>query len=85
MKKLLLIAAVAVMGSSAYAQEFRFGPKAGFAMSTLKLMKIKILREKEIWIPNTLSTLEVWQNTRSMIISDFRLKFYILHLEQRKN
>lgn len=37
MKKLLLIAAVAVMGSSAYAQEFRFGPKAGFAMSTLKI------------------------------------------------
>lgn len=37
MKRLLLIAAVAVMGSSAYAQEFRFGPKAGFAMSTLKI------------------------------------------------
>ncbi|KIC63884.1 porin family protein [Chryseobacterium taiwanense] len=37
MKKLLLIAAVAVMGSSAYAQEFRFGPKAGFAMSTMKI------------------------------------------------
>ncbi len=37
MKKLLLIAAVAAMGSSAYAQEFRFGPKTGFAMSTLKI------------------------------------------------
>lgn len=37
MKKLLLIAAVAVMGSSAYAQEFRFGPKVGFAMSTMKI------------------------------------------------
>jgi hypothetical protein len=37
MKRLLLIAAVAVMGSSAYAQEFRFGPKVGFAMSTMKI------------------------------------------------
>jgi len=37
MKKNLLIAAIAVMGSSVYAQEFRFGPKAGFAMSTLKI------------------------------------------------
>ncbi|MCA6066139.1 PorT family protein [Chryseobacterium sp. RG1] len=37
MKKLLLIAAVAVMGSSVYAQEFRFGPKVGFAMSTMKI------------------------------------------------
>jgi len=37
MKKLLLIAAVAVMGSSAYAQEFKFGPKVGFAMSTMKI------------------------------------------------
>ncbi|MGH1517394.1 porin family protein [Chryseobacterium sp. JK1] len=37
MKKLLLVAAVAVMGISANAQEFRFGPKAGFAMSTIKL------------------------------------------------
>ncbi|WP_426478786.1 porin family protein [Chryseobacterium sp. CBSDS_008] len=37
MKKLLLIAAVAAMGISANAQEFRFGPKAGFAMSTIKL------------------------------------------------
>ncbi|MBP1163690.1 hypothetical protein JOE44_000574 [Chryseobacterium sp. PvR013] len=37
MKKLLLMAAVAVMGISANAQEFRFGPKAGFAMSTIKL------------------------------------------------
>ncbi|WP_426278048.1 porin family protein [Chryseobacterium sp. S-02] len=37
MKKFLLIAAIAVMGSSVYAQEFRFGPKAGFAMSTLKI------------------------------------------------
>lgn len=37
MKKLLLIAAVAVLGVSANAQEFRFGPKAGFAMSTIKL------------------------------------------------
>jgi hypothetical protein len=37
MKKMLLLAAVAVMGMSANAQEFRFGPKAGFAMSTLKV------------------------------------------------
>ncbi|MBV8327620.1 porin family protein [Chryseobacterium sp.] len=37
MKKLLLIAAVAVMGISAQAQEFRFGPKAGYSYSTLKL------------------------------------------------
>ncbi len=37
MKRLLLIAAIAAMGSSAYAQEFRFGPKAGFAMSTMKI------------------------------------------------
>lgn len=37
MRKLLLIAAVAVMGSSVYAQEFRFGPKVGFAMSTMKI------------------------------------------------
>lgn len=37
MKKLLLTAAVAVLGISANAQEFRFGPKVGFAMSTIKL------------------------------------------------
>jgi len=37
MKKFLLLAAVAVIGMSAKAQEFRFGPKAGFAMSTLKI------------------------------------------------
>jgi opacity protein-like surface antigen len=37
MKKLLLLAAVAVMGMSVEAQEFRFGPKAGFAMSTIKV------------------------------------------------
>ncbi|MCW3161837.1 porin family protein [Chryseobacterium oryctis] len=37
MKKVLLIAAVAIMGISAKAQEFRFGPKAGFAMSTIKI------------------------------------------------
>ncbi|AKK74368.1 hypothetical protein HX13_09640 [Chryseobacterium sp. P1-3] len=36
MKKLLLIAAVAVMGITANAQEFRFGPKAGYSYSTLK-------------------------------------------------
>ncbi|WP_175622969.1 porin family protein [Chryseobacterium schmidteae] len=37
MKKLLLIASVAVMGITVKSQEFRFGPKAGFAMSTLKI------------------------------------------------
>lgn len=37
MKKFLLLTAVAVIGMSAKAQEFRFGPKAGFAMSTLKI------------------------------------------------
>lgn len=37
MKKILLVAAVAVMGISANAQEFRFGPKAGISMSTLKI------------------------------------------------
>ncbi|QIY89790.1 porin family protein [Chryseobacterium gallinarum] len=37
MKKLLLIAAVAVMGITANAQEFRFGPKAGYSYSTLKV------------------------------------------------
>lgn len=37
MKKLLLIASVAVMGAAVKAQEFRFGPKAGFAMSTMKI------------------------------------------------
>ena len=31
------MAAVAVMGMSVNAQEFRFGPKAGFAMSTIKV------------------------------------------------
>ncbi|KMQ67262.1 hypothetical protein ACM39_14010 [Chryseobacterium sp. FH2] len=36
MKKVMLIAAVAVMGISANAQEFRFGPKAGYSFSTLK-------------------------------------------------
>lgn len=36
MKKLLLVAALAVMGISANAQELRFGPKAGYSMSTLK-------------------------------------------------
>lgn len=37
MKKILLIASVVIMGITAKAQEFRFGPKAGFAMSTLKI------------------------------------------------
>ncbi|SDI64627.1 Outer membrane protein beta-barrel domain-containing protein [Chryseobacterium taeanense] len=37
MKKFLLLASFAVMGMSVNAQEFRFGPKAGFAMSTLKI------------------------------------------------
>lgn len=37
MKKFLLLATVAVLGMSVQAQEFRFGPKAGFAMSTLKI------------------------------------------------
>ncbi len=36
MKKILLVAAVAVMGISTQAQEFRFGPKAGYSFSTLK-------------------------------------------------
>lgn len=37
MKKLLLIAAVAVTGISANAQELRFGAKAGYSYSTLKM------------------------------------------------
>lgn len=37
MKKLLLIASVAIMGVAVKAQEFRFGPKVGFAMSTIKI------------------------------------------------
>lgn len=37
MKKILLLAAVAVTAMSVSAQEFRFGPKAGFAMSTMKI------------------------------------------------
>lgn len=37
MKKILLLAAVAVMGMSVTAQEFRFGPKAGYSYSTIKL------------------------------------------------
>jgi len=36
MKKLLLIAAVAVLGMNANAQEFKFGPKAGYSLSMLK-------------------------------------------------
>jgi long-subunit fatty acid transport protein len=36
MKKLLLLAAVAVMGMSVEAQEFKFGPKAGYSLSMLK-------------------------------------------------
>lgn len=37
MKKLLLVAVVALIGSSVVkAQELRFGPKAGYSMSTLK-------------------------------------------------
>lgn len=35
MKKILLFAAVAVMGLSLKAQEFRFGPKAGYSLSML--------------------------------------------------
>lgn len=37
MKKLLLVASVVLMGVDINAQEFRFGPKAGFAMSTMKI------------------------------------------------
>ncbi len=36
MKKLLLTAAIAVLGISANAQEFKFGPKAGYSLSMLK-------------------------------------------------
>ncbi|MCU7616747.1 PorT family protein [Chryseobacterium sp. PBS4-4] len=36
MKKLLLIASVVLMGVATKAQEFRFGPKAGYSLSTLK-------------------------------------------------
>ncbi|KMQ64967.1 hypothetical protein ACM46_12245 [Chryseobacterium angstadtii] len=36
MKKLLLIAAVAVVSANLSAQELRFGPKAGYSLSTLK-------------------------------------------------
>lgn len=36
MKKFLLIAAVAVLGINANAQEFKFGPKAGYSLSMLK-------------------------------------------------
>lgn len=36
MKKILLLAAVAVMGISLNAQEFKFGPKAGYSLSMLK-------------------------------------------------
>ncbi len=36
MKKLLLVAAVAVMGVTINAQEFKFGPKAGYSLSMLK-------------------------------------------------
>lgn len=36
MKKLLLVAAVAVIGMTVNAQEFRFGPKAGYSLSMLK-------------------------------------------------
>ncbi|MDQ8140925.1 MULTISPECIES: porin family protein [Chryseobacterium] len=35
MKKLLLIASVAVMGVAVKAQEFKFGPKAGYSLSML--------------------------------------------------
>jgi hypothetical protein len=37
MKKLLLVASVVLMEVGVNAQEFRFGPKAGFAMSTMKI------------------------------------------------
>lgn len=37
MKKLLLVASIVLMGVGVNAQEFRFGPKAGFAMSTMKI------------------------------------------------
>lgn len=36
MKKLLLVAVVAIMGVAVKAQEVRFGPKAGYSLSTLK-------------------------------------------------
>ncbi|WP_144281185.1 porin family protein [Chryseobacterium echinoideorum] len=36
MKKLLLVAAVAVAGVTLKAQEFKFGPKAGYSLSMLK-------------------------------------------------
>ncbi|BAP31860.1 uncharacterized protein CHSO_2823 [Chryseobacterium sp. StRB126] len=36
MKNFLLIAAVAVLGINANAQEFKFGPKAGYSLSMLK-------------------------------------------------
>ncbi|PKF75900.1 porin family protein [Chryseobacterium sp. PMSZPI] len=37
MKKLLLIAAIAVLGANVNAQEVRFGAKAGYSYSTLKM------------------------------------------------
>lgn len=36
MKKFILMAAVAVMGMNVNAQEFKFGPKAGYSLSMLK-------------------------------------------------
>lgn len=36
MKKLLLIGAIALLGANINAQEFRFGPKAGYSLSMLK-------------------------------------------------
>lgn len=36
MKKLILMAAVAALGLNVNAQEFRFGPKAGYSLSMLK-------------------------------------------------
>lgn len=36
MKKLLLVAAAIVTGANMNAQEFKFGPKAGYSLSTLK-------------------------------------------------
>lgn len=79
MKKFLLLTAVAVIGMSAKAQEFRFGPKAGFAMSTLKIDQNQDDLGKRNMDPKYTFTLVVWQNIRSMITSVFKQKFYTHH------
>jgi hypothetical protein len=68
---------------AANAQEFRFGPKAGFYVN-IKLMKTRFCGKRNM-DPKYTFYIGGMAEYKSVINFAFREKFYILHLEQKKN